>query len=307
MALETQNHLSVVEVLQTSRRVLWIGAHPDDETSSAGLLARAADIADSLFLISVTRGENSDRLWNGLRRGSEIGAARAMLFAQSGRVLHAQIVETGPFVNGPRTLRELDEEPSGAPFQPWPPETTPEQVAAKWEGDWSGGDPVNYFVNVLRRWRPDVVISMDGYCGVSGHPEHLAVARLLLRAIPLAANPTVNPTTGSPWKVKYVIFTAHVIPELIACGYCKCQDAPPHEKVEKVPALDSSAVHGMSYFRVGCLVAKHYQNIMEEQGWSEAQIQSLCRQAEQAAREAYHQGNDAYPITEPYRVQAVNR
>lgn len=298
---------SVIEVLQKSQRVLWIGAHPDDENSSGGLIARAKDLSGTLFMATLTRGENSDIVWNGLCRGSQIGQARAVLFAQSAAIFRADGYDIGPFVNGPRSLQELDRQcPPGAPFQPWPPTARSDDVIKKWEKDWGKGDPVAYVVALLRRRRPNTVIAMDDYCGVSGHPEHIAVARLLLRAIPLAASPGAYPETGKPWRVEHVIFSAHVIQPVVASNYSKCEGSPPREPIEEVPTLETSRTHGMTYFRVACLVAKTYQNTMLQQGATESQIQAECARAERDAIDAYQRGVRSYPIVEPYRIRSFN-
>ncbi|RMG54397.1 MAG: PIG-L family deacetylase [Acidobacteria bacterium] len=294
---------TIIGILQRSQRVLWIGAHPDDENSSGGLIARAKDVSGTLFMVSVTRGENSDIVWGGLCRGSQIGRARAALFAQSAALFRADGYELGPFVNGPHTIDELDRQcPPGAPFRGWPPTTTSDQVIAKWRRE---GDPVKYIVTVLRRYRPQVVLAMDNYCGVSGNPEHIAVARLLLEAIPLAADAGSYPGTGDPWQVEYVIFSAHVIPPLVQCHFCKCEGQEPQEPVQEVPSLDRSRTHNMTYFRVSCLVAKTYQNTMQQRGWSESQIQAICAQAERDALRAYQQGVRTYPLIEPYRLHPM--
>ncbi|RMD89381.1 MAG: hypothetical protein D6813_10740 [Calditrichaeota bacterium] len=63
----------------------------------------------------------------------------------------------------------------------------------------------------------------------------------------------------------------------------------------------------MTYFRVSCLVAKNYQNTMEEKGWSMEQIQAMCQEAENEAVEAYQQGVKAYPVFEPYRLLIIKK
>jgi LmbE family N-acetylglucosaminyl deacetylase len=300
----SSNTKTVIDVLRDSKRVLWIAAHPDDETSSSALLTRAKNMSGTLFLASLTRGENSDILWGGLRRGSAMGAARQALFTKAAALFKADAYDLGPFINGPHSLGELDARPANAPYQDWPPQTTSSQgVIAKWKRE---GDPLEYVVKLLRQWRPDVVISMDDHCGVSGHPEHIATARVLLQAIPLAADPSAYPGVSEPWRVHYVVFSAQVIPQLVACRYCKCEGSPPAAPPEEVLTLELSGAHGMTYFGVKCLVARTYQNTMETKGWTDVEIQAGCEKVEAAATRALQEERKGQPFFEPYRVIPVN-
>ncbi len=295
---------TVGEVLRGAKRILWIAAHPDDENSSSALLARGKDLSGSLFMASLTRGENSDALWGGLRRGSAIGAARQALFTKAAALFKADAYDLGPFINGPHSLAELDARPANAPYQDWPPQTTSSQdVIAKWKRE---GDPLGYVVTILRQWRPDVVISMDDRCGVSGHPEHIAAARVLLQAIPLAADPSAYPGVSEPWRVHYVVFSAQVIPQLVACRYCKCEGSPPAAPPEEVLTLELSGAHGTTYFGVKCLVARTYQNTMEAKGWTDVEIRAECEKLETAAKRALQKERKGQPFFEPYRIIPVN-
>lgn len=255
-------------------------------------------------MASLTRGENSDIVWGGLRRGSAMGAARAALFAKAAAVLKADGYDLGPFVNGPHSLTELDARPAEAPHQDWLPKTSSsEDVIAKWKRE---GDPLGYIVKLLRERRPDVVMSLDDYCGGSGHPEHLAVARLLLQAIPLAADPLAYPGVGKPWHVHAVVFNAQVIPQLVACRFCKCEGSSPTIAPEEVLTVERSSAYEMTYLGVKCLVARTYQNSMETKDWTDAEIQEGCRKAETAAERALQAGRKGNPLFEPYRTRLVN-
>jgi LmbE family N-acetylglucosaminyl deacetylase len=111
---------ALIDVLRRSERVLWIAAHADDENSSAGLIARARDLAGAFFMVSMTRGESSDTVWSGLSRGSQIGEARAKLFSRSAALLKADGFGLGPFVSGRLFLEKLGRQcPPGVPFTPW--------------------------------------------------------------------------------------------------------------------------------------------------------------------------------------------
>jgi LmbE family N-acetylglucosaminyl deacetylase len=277
-----------------------VGAHPDDETSSAALLARAKELSGSLYMATLTRGENSDKLWAGLKRGDQVGEARAALFKKSAALLKADAVDIGPFVNGPRSLEELEAQ---GRYQDWGPAVAAQLAVDKWSRE---GDPVIYLAGLIRRWRPDVIVSMDGYCGVSGNDEHIAAARILDQAIRAAADPREEVPAGMPWRVDHQIFTAKLLPRLEACGQCKCEGPRPQEPVERMSTLENSKLFNKTYFAAGCLVSKSYQNQMEKKGrWSEDSMLKQCLAAETAARRAREQGRQSPLLDEPYRVRLI--
>lgn len=295
--------MRVLDALHNAERVLWLGAHPDDETSSSALLARAKDVAGTLYMASLTRGENSEKLWGDVRRGTSMGKAREALFAKSASVFHADGYDLGPFVNGPYSIEELNALAPHAPFHDWPSSTTSDDVIKKWSTE---GDPVGYLVALLRARRPDVVISIDDYCGVSGHDEHIAVGKLLRRALPMAADPLVYPETGEPWQVRDIVWTASVLKPLVACRYCKCEGTAPSEPIEEVFSLDKSKTHQLTYMGVQCLVGRTYQNAVEMKGWTDAQMRTSCEQAQAAVGRAYRSGVKGSPFFESFRYHAVN-
>jgi len=293
----------VMDALTGADRVLWLGAHPGDETSSSAFLARAKDVGGALYLASLTHGENSDKLWGGLRRGTDMGKAREALFAKSAAVFHADGYDVGPFVNGPYSIEELDALAPTAQFRDWPSSTTAEDVIAKWQKE---GDPIGYIVTLLRGRRPDVVIALDDYCGVNGHDENIAVGKLIKQAVPLAADPSAYLEAGEPWQVRDVLFTASVLKPVVACRYCKCEGPPPAEPAEDIFSLDRSQTHHLTYMGVQCLVGRTYQNAVEMKGWSDGQMRTSCEQAQAAVSRAYRNGVKGSPFFESFRHASIN-
>lgn len=291
-----------VDALNGAERALWIGAHPGDETSSSAFLARVKDVGISLYLASMTHGENSEKVWGGIRRGTEMGKAREALFAKSATIFLAEGYDVGPFVNGPYSIEELDALSPTTPFRDWPPSTTTDDVIAKWRKE---GDPVGYLVHLLRTRRPDIVIALDDYCGVSGHDENMAVGKLMRQALVSAGDPSAYPETGEPWQVRDVIFTAGVLKPVVACRYCKCEGHPPPEPVDDVFSLDRSKTHHLTYMGVQCLIGRLYQNAVEMKGWSDAHMKSSCEQAQAAVSRAYRKGVKGPPFFESFRHTAV--
>ena len=207
-------------------------------------------------------------------------------------------------MNGPYSLAEFDARPANSAHQDWPPKTTSSaDVIAKWKSE---GDPIGYVIKLIRDRRPDVVVSLDDYCGGSGHPEHIAAARVLLQAIPLAADSSAYSNVGEPWRVRVVIFSAHIIPQLVACDFCKCEGKPPTIPAEEVLTAEKSRAYDMTYFGVKCVVARTYENAMQTKGWTQAEIREGCRKAETIAGQAHQGGAKDDPLFEQYRIRLVN-
>lgn len=293
---------NAVALLKQARRVLWIGAHPDDEASLPGILARVKDYGGTVYLVSVTRGENSYVLWSGLQRGSQIGSARERLFVQSGRVLHADEAEVGPFTNGPTVRTVLDGWLSTVPYVDWPAGTRADDVIERWRQE---GDPLGYVVGVVRKFRPDVVVAMDGHCGVSGHPEHRAVGKLLTQAVPLASDRAAYPDRGEPWKVHGLLFNARVLPEVVACEYCQCEGDSLPEPMEELPTLEPSSYYGTTYWGVGCRVMRTYETVMLERGWTRDDIDEQCSLEEGVVQAEARAGRSRPDFADVVRVRPI--
>jgi hypothetical protein len=166
------------------------------------------------------------------------------------------------------SLTDLDALPPDAPYQDWVNET-PDVVIAKWARDVGGNlkAPLAYVVALIRRWRPNTVISWDEWCSGSGHPEHRAVAKLLHDAVHLAADPSYPDSTQlatNAWKVDYVLAAAMIIPALVNCGYCKCQGSPPPERIENIDLHVRSTLYGAEYFDIKCRALSGYANAAQD-------------------------------------------
>lgn len=152
-----------VEAIQKARvatRILYITAHPDDESS--GLLAYLshglhADVA----LLTVTRGQGGQNAI-GPEQDGELGVVRTEELLKAGkyygvRQFFTRAVDTG--------------------FS-----KSPEQTMKIW-----GDLPLEDMVRVIRTYRPEVVI--NGWGGVhSGHGQHQATGMIVPKAVEAAAD-----------------------------------------------------------------------------------------------------------------------
>jgi LmbE family N-acetylglucosaminyl deacetylase len=153
--------------LDTTKRVLMVGAHPDDEYTP--LLARLAleEGADVAYL-SLTRGEGGQ---NGI--GPELGEALGLLRTEE--LLAARRVDGA----GQLFTRAYDfgfSKSAEEAFRHWPREELLEDVVA-----------------AIRRFRPDVVVTVFSGTPRDGHGQHQVSALVAREAFHAAGDPARFP------------------------------------------------------------------------------------------------------------------
>ncbi len=163
--------------LSTNKRLLVIGAHPDDEDTSLIALVSRGMGGDAAYL-SLSRGEGGQNVIGpelgvglGLLRSRELLAARAV---DGGRQFFARAFDFG-------YTRSLDET-----LRLWPKDVL-----------------VDDAVRVIRRFRPQVVVSVFPGVPHPNHGQHQAAGVTAYAAFPLAGDPQALPQLTaeglSPW------------------------------------------------------------------------------------------------------------
>ncbi|MFF0387966.1 PIG-L deacetylase family protein [Kitasatospora sp. NPDC004615] len=154
--------------------VLGVFAHPDDESLSAGgLLARHAEAGARTAVVTATWAEGTHRIPELACALDELGA--------------------GP----PRLLGYADAKvPDSAPGQARLLDAPLDQAVAQ-------------LVAQLREFRPEWVVTHDGYGGLTGHPDHRHTHRLTVLAVHAAALPGLHPGLCDPWPVRRLLLATH--------------------------------------------------------------------------------------------------
>jgi N-acetyl-1-D-myo-inositol-2-amino-2-deoxy-alpha-D-glucopyranoside deacetylase len=162
------------------RVLLAIVPHPDDEAySMGGTLALAARQGTVVHVLCATRGEGGQSSDPALTTSEQVAGVRAEEMAASCRVLGAQ---------PPRFLDYRDGELAGVHL--------PEAVGE--------------IVRAIRAVRPHVVITL-GEDGVYGHPDHIALHKLVMPAYRSAGGGSRFPEAefGPPWAPERLLWTAY--------------------------------------------------------------------------------------------------
>lgn len=177
---------SFVGSLQEEDVVVFVGAHPDDETLVGPLLAYCADHCRELLVVSLTKGESG---WNLAMEDltQTLAQVRAKEFDWAVRTLGGTPV-TFDYVNGtsrahPQGLAVLDLKDTA--HRRWRAPGGRYQTAdAAYEG-WTeeGGDPAAKLSELFREREASIVIALEPEKGVTNHEEHVAATRAVIAAV----------------------------------------------------------------------------------------------------------------------------
>ncbi|HKN96071.1 MAG TPA: PIG-L family deacetylase [Pseudonocardiaceae bacterium] len=151
-------------------------AHPDDECiSCGGVMRKAADEGHRVVLVVATRGENGEVPDGFLADGERLWQRRVVETQHSAKLLGVSRVEFLGYVDSGMMGTPTND----APGSFWTADV--EEAAAK-------------LVAILREESADVLTCYDDI-GNYGHPDHIQVHRVGMRAAELAGTPRVYQAT----------------------------------------------------------------------------------------------------------------
>ncbi len=185
-----------MDSLDVPRRVLFVHAHPDDESIGNGAtMAKYAAEGVHVVLVTCTLGEEGEVLVPDLEhlgadRSDELGRHR---IGELATAMEALGVRDFRFLGGPGRYRDSGMMGTSANERP----------ESFWRADLD--EAAGLLVDVVREVRPQVVVTYDENGGY-GHPDHIQAHRVTMRAVALAADPGHG--SGEPWQVEKVYWTA---------------------------------------------------------------------------------------------------
>jgi LmbE family N-acetylglucosaminyl deacetylase len=159
-------------------------AHPDDEAiGAAGTLARAVDAGHRVVLVFATRGELGEPVPGVLADGEQLSLRRSAECYAAARVIGAHRVEFLGYTDSGM----MGEATNDAPYCFW---RAPVEHAAR------------RLALILEEEEPDLLTVYDDNGGY-GHPDHIQVHRVGVRAAELAAVPVVaQQTINRDWLAR---------------------------------------------------------------------------------------------------------
>ena len=151
-------------------------AHPDDECiATGGAMAKAAAAGHRVVLVVATRGERGEVADGFLDDGEELADRRVKETVESARILGVSRIEFLGYADSGMVGTDTNNDP--ACFWRAPVDEAAERLA-----------------KILREENADVLTCYDDH-GVYGHPDHIQVHRVGVRAGEMAGTPKVYEST----------------------------------------------------------------------------------------------------------------
>ena len=165
--------------MTTARSILFVFAHPDDESHwGSGVAIRAHDEGARTVLVTLTRGGRGTT--GGLCSTEALPGLREQELREAARILKFDALELLPYEDKEIPNIALDE-------------------------------IRRVLVGVIRRERPSVLVTFDPH-GITLHIDHIALSRFVTEAIPAAADPRWYPELGEAYAVPRLLWTPPVMP-----------------------------------------------------------------------------------------------
>ena len=179
--------LSLDRLLESPVRVMWLAAHPDDESFAGAILAKASlKQKNPLHMVVLTRGEGGEHSEAGTKAPSGLGDIRQAEMEEVARRYDATLA-LERFWNAP------------LPVESFPPR---HEIAKRW---CEHRDPTAFIAQEIRTFQPDVLLTLPARYGGTGHPEHQLAARFAVQAIRRAAEPSET-GDGAPHRVSHTYY-----------------------------------------------------------------------------------------------------
>jgi LmbE family N-acetylglucosaminyl deacetylase len=172
----------------STKRLLGIFAHPDDEGTMSGAFLQYSRFGVETGLICATRGEVGEIADPALATPENLGQVREGEMRAAAEVL------------GVRNLWFLDYRDSGMAG-------TPENNDPRSLAQANAAEVVGKLVAIIRQFRPQVIVTFDE-SGAYGHPDHIAIYRHTTSAFHAAPDAVQYPELGPAHAVSKLYYSS---------------------------------------------------------------------------------------------------
>ena len=178
---------SVDDIINQGARVMWIGAHPDDEVLVGAILAWSSLVKKNpLYMLVLNHGDGGECLLpEGCRpdlatvRGEEMKKVAALYNA---------------------TLQHEYYYNCSLPVESFPKR---HEIAEIWK---KKKDPALVCAKAIREFRPDLLLTFHPINGATGHPEHQIASRFATAGVRMAADADESIGELKPHRVSHVYY-----------------------------------------------------------------------------------------------------
>ena len=165
--------MTLDELVEAGAAVMWVGAHPDDESLVGAIFAKAGPtLGNRLYFFVINHGDGGECC---LPEGCDpdLATVRGREMKEIASLYHAELQHEHYF-NAP------------LPVESFPAR---HELAAMWQAD---GDPAAKIAKAIREFKPDILLTFDPDNGFTGHPEHQLTSRLATLAVRMAADEEIE-------------------------------------------------------------------------------------------------------------------
>jgi LmbE family N-acetylglucosaminyl deacetylase len=172
----------------STKRLLGVFAHPDDEGIVSGALLQYSTSGVETGLVCATRGEVGEIADPALATPENLGQVREGEMRAAAEAL------------GVHNLWFLDYRDSGMAG-------TPENTDPRAFAQAGAAEAVGKLVKIIRAFRPQVIVTFDE-SGAYGHPDHIAIYRYTTSAFHAAADAVQYPELGQAHSVSKLYYSS---------------------------------------------------------------------------------------------------
>lgn len=202
----SQGKNSIDYMLRNGARVMWIGAHPDDEILVGSLMAKSSLVyGNPLFFLVMNHGDGGECCLSGGCH-PDVSAVRGQEMIQVAQLYHAQL-QHEYYYNAPLPVSEFPKRHEIAEI--WRKLKDPKMVCAK----------------AIRKFRPDVLFTFSPEFGATGHPEHQLASRFATAGVRMAADPKLAIDNLPSHRVNHVYFGLNRHWLMVLFGRCDPEPA----------------------------------------------------------------------------------